>query len=119
MSATGNKQYDNGGFSLYGSILGFLFRYEQGNDPLDLLAALRAGHWLRMTGDGLATYYKSGVWWSAYQGQAFLDLYRVTGDQEWMDAAVRYADRLREWQLPSGAWTWYNEDKCNRRIFSQ
>ena len=109
MTSSGNKQYDNGAFSGYGLVLGHLMRYEYSSDPLDLLAALRAGHWLLMKNDGLATYYKSGVWWSAYQGQAFIDLYQATNDQKWMDAAIRYARRLESWQYDNGAWSWYDE----------
>ena len=108
--SSSNKQYDNAGFSGYGMVLGNLMLYRQTQDPLHLLRAMRIGHWLQMKGEGLANYYKTGVWWSAYQGQAFIDLYAATGDQVWMDAAVRYAERLRSWQLDSGAWTWYDEE---------
>ena len=116
-TGTGNKNYDNSPMNgsaaaMFGSRLAMLE-----SDPdfkAELLDIARAGgHYLIRRGEGpyrLPTYYKGDVWFAAWMGPAFLDLFDATGDQEWMDRAVEFAQLLQQLQQPSGTWTWVDED---------
>ncbi len=104
----GGKQYDHESFNGYGAVNAFLLAARTLNDPRHLAAAARAGQWLaqRRSPAGLAAYYKTGFWWSPWQGMAFLDLYQATGHTHWLNLAVEYARVVRSKQRPSGTWTY-------------
>jgi hypothetical protein len=104
-----SKQYDNIAFVVYGVVHGHLALWRHRGDPLDLLPAIRAGQ--RLIPKSLNTYYKSGLWWSAYRGLSFLALYEATGDPLWLEQAVSYARTIEGLQQPSGTWTYYHANK--------
>ena len=47
-------------------------------------------------------------------GMAYLDLYGVTKDKAWLEAAMRIADTLKKNQLPEGRWPWRVEPKTGK-----
>jgi len=116
-TGTGNKNYDNA--PLNGSaaaVLGALRAKEEADPALKrrlLEEARSGGHFLTRRGRGpysLPQYYKGDVWFAAWMGPAFLDLYDATGEQQWMDRALDFAETLKRLQQPSGTWTWVDEE---------
>jgi hypothetical protein len=118
VSEGGNKTYDNGCFIGYGVAVSMALLERLGTvEEERLLAgemARRAGDWLiHITGGPLelpGEYYKSRVWYTAWAGYAYIDLYTLTGEQKWLDAATRLAGSFASMQQESGTWTWADEN---------
>ncbi len=49
-------------------------------------------------------------------GMAYLDLYQITQDKTWFDAATRIADTLKKNQLPEGRWPWRVDPKTGKIV---
>ena len=100
MLGTETKQYDGAGYNGYGVVLAALAQWRTSGDALDLLPALRAGQWIHNSaqsnihGVPVTTYYKDNIYWSAYDGLAYLALYEATGAQIWLDFARNYAEAI-------------------------
>ena len=39
-------------------------------------------------------FYKGDVWFTLWQGHAFIELYEMTGDREWLKLATDYVDTV-------------------------
>ena len=52
----------------------------------------------------------------AEAGDAYLDLYAVTKEKEFLDAAVRVADAYKKIQLPSGTWHMMMDAKTGKKM---
>jgi len=117
MRQTGNKNYDDHAMQgAMGAFFGSLYA-RIAEDP-ELVAdmtrlAKRGGYMVRELRAGpysLPGTYKGDFWFSYWMGPAFLELYSLTGEQQWMDYALDYADTLERLQQPSGTWTWVDEE---------
>ena len=81
-------------------------------DPAERAEAIAAGeaaaNWiLARTGgphDLPDFYYKSMFWYTLYTGHAYLDLYQVSGNERWREAALRLSRSYARLQHESGAW---------------
>jgi hypothetical protein len=79
-------------------------------DPIERAAgldlAVTVGEvWLRcFAGHYLPDTYKGWVFDQWVYGTAWLDLFRLTGDPRWREAALELGRRLAAKQLPSGTW---------------
>jgi hypothetical protein len=91
-------------------VVGPLVAHELAADPRERADALE---WLINTSDlwlknlsvsPLPDTYGGWIFEDWYVGEAWLELYRITGDPQYADAARLLAKRLGEAQLPSGAW---------------
>lgn len=118
VSEGGNKTYDNGCFIGYGvavsmALLETLSSVEAERRLAGEIAR-RAGDWLiHITGGPLdlpGEYYKTRVWHTAWAGYAYIELYTLTGEQKWLDAAKRLAGSFASMQRSSGTWTWADEN---------
>ncbi len=118
VSKGGNKTYDNGCFIGYGVsvAMGLLEKLSAVEEEKQWArnVSRRAGDWLlAITGGPLdlpGEYYKTRVWYTAWAGYAYIDLYALTGEQKWLDAAKRLAQSFADMQRPSGTWTWADEN---------
>lgn len=112
----GGKQYDHRSMNGFAGINAFLLAADHLGRTDDLAAACRAGTWLTMVRSraGMASVYKTGFWWTAYQGLGFVDLYQATKDDYWLELAKEYAEVVKRAQLASGAWTWVDPDSGSR-----
>ena len=102
---TNNKQYDNGSENTYAGVMGLLMLHRLSEDPemaeQALRAAQRAGYWGQAKGSGrynVQAPYKAQFFTTFWQAWAFLELYLQTGDVEWRNNALRYANGLKELQ---------------------
>lgn len=69
-------------------------------------AIVTADTWLRsFMSNYLPDTYKGWAFDQWVYGTAWLDLYRLTGDQRYREAVMLQCKRLAEKQLPSGTWT--------------
>ena len=79
---------------------------EEKADAINIASA--AANWmLKKTGgphDLPDVYYKSMFWYTLYAGYAYLDLYKVTHDDRWKNAALRISRSYAKLQDSSGAW---------------
>lgn len=56
-------------------------------------------------------YYKSLVWFTLYAGYGYLDLYKVSKDERWKEAALRLSRSYVKLQDKSGAWPMVNNSR--------
>lgn len=122
ISGTGDKQYDNKCLIGYGGTVSMLTLARVTKDKelarKALISAQRGGYYLQSQGWGkyqLREYYKKMIWQSVFSGRAYMELYKETGDREWLDLAKKYAAGLKDLQLQmkftcNGTWTFYNEE---------
>ena len=56
-------------------------------------------------------FYKGDVWFSLWQGHAYIDLFEMTGDRAWLELAKSYVNgAIRPYQQDTGSWTWIRPD---------
>ncbi len=103
----GNRPVVGGGVASTMALLAALT-----DDPEEKAEAIaiasEAANWLlKKTGgphDLPDTYYKSMFWYTLYAGYAYLDLYKVTQNERWKEAALRLSRSYVKLQDESGAW---------------
>lgn len=81
---------------------------DDAQERLDALAMMRevADSWMRdFQKNYLPDIYQGWVFDQHVYGNAWLDLFRITGDKKYADAARLLAERLAAKQMPNGNWT--------------
>jgi hypothetical protein len=74
-------------------------------DALDAAASVAGDQWLRSFSENfLPDTYKGWVFDQWVYGTTWMDLYRITGEQRYADAAKLSAERVAGHQLPWGTW---------------
>jgi hypothetical protein len=97
-------------YTTYSALFGPLVVHDLSQDAKERAVALETAvnvgdQWLTMFASSfLGDTYKGWIFDQWMYGCGWLELYRVTGDARYADAAKLLASRLAECQLPSGAW---------------
>jgi hypothetical protein len=74
-------------------------------DGLEMATAVAGDQWLRSFAENFVPdTYKGWVFDQWVYGTTWLDLYRLTGEPRYADAAKFLASQIAKCQLPSGAW---------------
>lgn len=117
----GNKQYDNAPNSVAAGIYIGLLIDRFSSDPRQkaegLAMARRAACWGQTARFGklrVGEYYKGMFWITAWQAGAMAELARREPEGPWKGFAAELATMQRDQQLPSGAWTWVDEETGER-----
>lgn len=117
----GNKQYDNApnlvAAGIYTGLLIDRFSSDPRQKAEGLAMARRAACWSQTARFGklrIGSYYKGMFWVVAWQAGAMAELARREPDGPWKGFAAELASMQRDQQLPSGAWTWVDEETGER-----
>jgi len=114
---TSNKQYDNTSLNVFGAVRAYKLLSEHTTDSVLAAKAKKyaekVGYYYISRRFGtykINEYYKGEFWTSFWIGWAMLDLYEFTGDQQWLNLAIDYANTLRATQQAHGTWTYVDEE---------
>lgn len=122
--AAGGKNYANPPIVAGGVISNAVLVAELTDDPAERALATRvaesAARWIRSRTGGPHRlpdpYYKCNWWYGLYVGHAWLDLYRLTGDAQWAEAALRLGDSIVTHQQSGGAWPFVMNSYGNGKV---
>ena len=109
-TSNGSKNYDNATQYSYGAIVAARIIAQLSSDPREQvrarMIARRAGSFLRSRCTyalGTPMFYKGDIFFTIWQGHAFIELFQLTGDRSWLALAQAYVDTaVRPLQQASG-----------------